>query len=267
MANILDRYGIKEVADVCFYHINATTKAPDYPVLVLDSLKVTSIEQTAETAEARGGKGNAKLIVWDYGKEITVNIEDALFSPQSLSIMFSDGSVKTPAGTDASKDYIQKSARVVVETTSSLPKLFIDGTKVTNATSLVYYKADGTGSMTSVTAGQVSVGDVLFATWNQPVNANTKQMITITPDSFPGTYYVTGDTKVRNQSTGADEYFQFIIPKAKMQAENTITMEADGDPSTFNMSLQILRPDNGEMVKFVKYDIDFGTVISVAAGD
>lgn len=43
-----------------------------------------------------------------------------------------------------------------------------------------------------------------------------------------------------------------------MQAEQTITMEAEGDPSTFNMSLQVLRPENKEMVKFIKYE--FGTV-------
>ena len=55
--------------------------------LYLDTLKVSTIEQTAENAEARGGKGNAKLIVWDFGKEITVNIEDALFSPISISLL------------------------------------------------------------------------------------------------------------------------------------------------------------------------------------
>ena len=39
-----------------------------------------------------------------------------------------------------------------------------------------------------------------------------------------------------------------------MQAEQTISMEAEGDPSTFNMSLQVLRPENGEMIKFIKYE-------------
>lgn len=29
------------------------------------TLKVSTIEQTAETTDARGGKGNAKLITWD----------------------------------------------------------------------------------------------------------------------------------------------------------------------------------------------------------
>ena len=66
MANnsILDRYGIKEVADVTFYKINSDSTIGD-PVLFLDTLKVSTIEQTAETVDARGGKGNPKLITWD----------------------------------------------------------------------------------------------------------------------------------------------------------------------------------------------------------
>ena len=54
MASILDRYGIKEVADVTFYKLDANGK-PAYPVLYLDTLKVSTIETTAESTEARGG--------------------------------------------------------------------------------------------------------------------------------------------------------------------------------------------------------------------
>jgi len=32
---------------------------------ILMTLKVSTIEQTAEQAEARGGKGNPPLIIWD----------------------------------------------------------------------------------------------------------------------------------------------------------------------------------------------------------
>lgn len=46
-----------------------------------------------------------------------------------------------------------------------------------------------------------------------------------------------------------------MFPKAKVTSENTITMEADGDPSTFSMSLQLQRPDDGIMMKIVKYDL------------
>lgn len=277
MADILQRYGIKEVADVTFYHINSKTNEPDYPVLVLDSLKVTSIEQTAETAEARGGRGNAKLIVWDFGKEITVNIEDALFSPKSLAIMFADGKVRGQETNSTEYGYIRRSARIVAPTTPTVttdfPVVKIDGVEVktdevyhttvsddgttTTAAGIGFYKNGGTTEVTDAT--KIEKGDVLFASWMHPVKS--KAIITITPDSFPGTYYVTGDTMIRSERNGEDSYFQFIIPKAKMQAEQTISMEAEGDPSTFNMSLQILRPENGEMVKFVKYefvDVDEG---------
>lgn len=55
---------IKEVADVTFYNINSDGSI-GVPVLYLDTLKVSTIEQTAETADARGGKGNPKLVTWD----------------------------------------------------------------------------------------------------------------------------------------------------------------------------------------------------------
>ena len=252
MTDVLQRYGIKEVADVTFYHIDKDTNKPDYPVLVLDSLKVTSIEQTAETSEARGGKGNAKLIVWDFGKEITVNIEDALFSPKSLAIMMGEGNVS-----ESSEKLIRRSARVVCTTTGSAPEIKLDGKTVKSDEVFIDADKSGTGitfyrddkKTTDFVEGQV-----YFAVWYHPVAS--KSIITITPDSFPGTYYVTGDTMVRSERNGEDEYFQFIIPKAKMQAEQKISMESEGDPSTFNMSLQVLRPESGNMIEFIQYGFE-----------
>lgn len=48
----------------------------------------------------------------------------------------------------------------------------------------------------------------------------------------PGTYKIVGDTFMRSEKTGKDEPFQFIIGKAKVASEVTITLEAEGDPST-----------------------------------
>jgi hypothetical protein len=95
-------------------------------------------------------------------------------------------------------------------------------------------------------------GQKAFVTYT--VKATTKTIV-ISGDSFPGTYYVVGDTYARSEITGEDEFFQFIIPKAKMQSEVTLTMEAEGDPSTFNMSLKVLRPAAGDMMRLVKYSI------------
>lgn len=45
------------------------------------------------------------------------------------------------------------------------------------------------------------------------------------------------------------------MPKGKVVGENTITLEAEGDPSVFNMSVEVLRPADGTMMKLIKYSL------------
>lgn len=250
MANILERYGIKEVADVTFYEINENDPSkPGKPVLYLDTLKVSTIEQTAEEAEARGGKGNPPLIIWDYGKEITVTLEDALFSAKSMAIMFGDGSTDT-----------------VSTITKTFPKREVHSTDYTTFTVEINRKTytlsspsfyDETGSAVTVTNSS-TFDSCAYVTAEMNAQGN---IIEISASTFPGTYYVTGDTYARSETGGIDEFFQFIIPKAKMQSENTITLEAEGDPSVFNMNLRVMRPADGKMMKLVKYDLTGGTKV------
>ena len=254
MANILDKYGIKEVADVMFYEIDPTTGEASKPVLYLDTLKVSTIEQTAEEAIAKGGKGNAPLITWDYGKDINVTLEDALFSAKSMAIMFGNSTV------DTSMSVLKKTVawRAAASTTlaSAQPSKF-EGPQgkeyeIKAAYNPVTYNATGSSI---ADADNVEVGQTYYTTFDMPiVGAYT---IDISANSFPGTYYVTGDTYARSEISGTDEFFQFIIPKAKVKSENTITLEAEGDPSVFNLSLHVLRPaGGGAMMKLVKYDME-----------
>ena len=284
MASILDRYGIKEVADVTFYEINADG-TQGKPVLFLDTLKVSTIEQTAETVDARGGKGNPKLITWDYGKEITVNIEDALFSPKSMAIMLGNGvaTAKTSGtvtrtitgrvGANGTIDYL--TADVYDTSEQGAVRKKIDMMNDSARSGMIAFTAagititkvttEGGTELTDGTSGSGwSRGDVqtavasysgqkVFITYTQPVQ---KSEIVISGDTFPGTYYVTGDTYARSDTTGKDSFFQFVIPKCKMTAENTITLEAEGDPSTFSMNLTVLRPEDGNMMTLVQYDLE-----------
>lgn len=249
MANILDRYGIKEVADVTFYELNASGQ-PTKPALYLDTLKVSTIEQTAEEATANGGKGNAPLIVWDYGKEITVTLEDALFSAKSLAIMFGDGEVKTVA---TNAKIMRTESFVATSATAPTTWQYKALGNAYTATNISIYDAKG-----DKVSGALTVNDTYFITYDVAVEVAKTGVIEISANSFPGTYYVTGDTYARNEASGRDEFFQFIIPKAKVQSENTITMEADGDPSVFNMNLKVLRPRDGVMMKLVKYELSGG---------
>lgn len=240
MATILDRYGIKEVADVTFYKINSDGSM-GAPVLYLDTLKVSTIEQTADQAEARGGKGNPPLVIWDYGKEINVTLEDALFSAKSMAIMFGDGNVKDFDSSEIIKTLNKANVKD--------GKFEMAGKSYALPTSISYFHADGTaGASDSWDYCQFKLADVDGVS----LDGGT---IEISANSFPGTYYVTGDTYARSETTGEDEFFQFIIPKAKVLSENTITLEAEGDPSVFNMNLRVMRPADGKMMKLVKYTV------------
>lgn len=263
MASILDRYGIKEVADVTFYELNEAGE-PMHPVLYLDTLKVSTIEQTAELGEARGGKGNAALIAWDYGKEITVTLEDALFSAKSMAIMFGNGSIDE-YGNEENPGLIMKTEQFVA-TGTTVPT---EGNSVSgwrhqyegpdgrlyNKVNPKFYDAKGA----QVTAFEK--GQKYFCSFDLEI---TGSVIEISANSFPGTYYVTGDTYARSEANGKDEFFQFIVPKAKVQSENTLTLEAEGDPSVFNMSLRVLRPADGKMMKLVKYNLVEGDEANLA---
>ena len=257
MANILDRYGIKEVADVTFYELS-NSGMPTHPVLYLDTLKVSTIEQTAEEAEASGGKGNAALIAWDYGKEINVTLEDALFSAKSMAIMFGNGKVKSfdsSAASGNTGDYIMKTVQILVTEDGKDPNgthwVGPDGKKY-EMINPKYYDAEGK----AVKVADLKKETRYLCTFDLKASG---AVIEVSGNSFPGTYYVVGDTFARSEASGNDEMFQFIIPKAKVTSENTITLEAEGDPSVFNMSLKVLRPADGIMMKLIKYELAGGT--------
>lgn len=262
MASILDRYGIKEVADVTFYELDGNGN-PTNPVLYLDTLKVSTIEQTAESSDATGGKGNSPLISWDFGKEITVTLEDALFSAKSMAIMFGNGQVKSYSGSSA---YIMKT-EIFTATATAVPVEGADASgwkyRYEGPDGKLYTKInpkfyDAAGAIVST----LEAGTKYFCVFDILVDGS---IIEVGANTFPGTYYVTGDTFARSEASGKDEFFQFIVPKAKIQSENTITLEAEGDPSVFNMNLKVLRPADGKMLKLVQYNALNGSEVSDSA--
>ena len=240
MANIFEQYGIKEVADVTIYKI---TKDGEVPFLFLDTLKVSTLEQTAEQTDARGGKGNPKLISWDYGKEINVTLEDALYSPASMALMW--GGDKAAWAT----------ASTVTKMLKHTPTADGEVTTVTDGLGKTwnvvgYFDEKGAYTTSALTATKDKTYTVMVET-----TAAVAKTLTIEADDFPGTYKLVGDTQARNRETGEDEYFQFVIPRAKMSAEQTLTLEAEGDPTTFNLNMTVLRPQSGKMIELIQYNL------------
>ena len=298
--NIFDKYGIKEVANVQFEALETDLKAGVYKgdiVLFLDTLKVSTVETSAESTDATGGWGNPKLITWDYGKEITLTLEDALMSLESLRFMLG-GAIHKP---EANKPVIVRHTEEVVCGENGVvpkPKDHLTDVELTPAASTghpIRLINITKGYRTQITSGSIdgtkaikfknpkmiatnssqeeanteltAEGDHIRIFWDEVITTESTNEqaieVTISPDTFPGTYKVVGDTFMRSQETGKDEPFQFVINKAKVLSNVTITLQAEGDPSTFEMTLNVLRSTNergeNEMMKLVRYSLGSGS--------
>lgn len=279
MAIILDKYAIKEVADVMFYELDSKG-APSAPVLYLDTLKTSTLSQSSETVDARGGKGNVKLLTWDTNKELTIELTDALFSAKSLGIMFG-GTMKV----NGNKQEVLKTLKAgdIASADATFASFELRGqTYYIAKTSVTTFKyAEGSAVPTAVASPDWDTKDFDFATFDLLDCALTKAAPTISNGEVSGTamkngveinigaefgdntYYITGDTYARNYQSGKDEFLQFVIPKGKVSAEDvSLTMEADGDPAEFAMTVNCLKAADGSMVKLIKYELDSNLVSS-----
>lgn len=226
------------------------------PVLYLDTLKVTNLNQTAQKSQAEGGRGNGKLITWDYGKEITLHFEDALFTPASMAALWAGGNSPAEAvqDTDVVNRYNKYTAKrnfiVPAGNSEGIPS---EGEVTAQAVYIDPETLQPYQDGTPIAKGEVYIKFTRSVGYNG--NAIAKEII-VSAESFPGTYRVVGETVVRNKKTGKDESFQIIIAEAKMTSESTaIELSADGDPVVFSFDMDVQRPENGEMVKFVQFEI------------
>ncbi len=408
--NLFQKYGIKEVSDVVFYSINEIGDEVFYtPVLFLDTLKVSTLEKSAQKVSAQGGKGNKKLITWNYGKEITLNLEDALFSPASMSMIwggllesklskytsaivkcnmankygilhYSIKAYPSPALTDEeweivfevaeennldsgsgnqnatkyiktneNSSYVAENRNSLIykyfkrkwttETQKAMPQSIIDAiikkidsldkvgtietdihdlevidrmekcivkdrkgleisTKKQKENLLRYYKDDKTSSYTIFydaktmlpllqvnDAGKVlgwdgdkdddndgileetdkfriKIGTVYYK-WTRTVKYKEAEddgilgrTLVIDAETFPDDYKIVGETYIREQKTGKDQRYQFTIHRANVSSDTSITLQADGDPTTFSMQIDVLTPPNDIQMELKQYNVE-----------
>ena len=87
--NLFTQYGIKEVADVTIYSIMEFGDEKFYlPVLYLDTLKISNVEEKSSNVKSQGGYGNTRIAAWDFNKTIDLKVKDALFTPASISLIW-----------------------------------------------------------------------------------------------------------------------------------------------------------------------------------
>jgi len=240
--NILDKFGFKEVCDVCLYNIDHTTGDPTNPVLFLDTLKISTIETNCQQTDATGGQGNGVLLSWDYGKDIVVNFSDALFSMKSLSVL---------------------NGTAVVESENGIVRQGIEfgGTRVPNTF------IGPNGKRHFIPSDRIIYDPEGHVVEEQDLQSDQKYIMcfTLTPRhfygvpvtarDFPGVYYMVGETIARNLKNNEDEFCQLIIPKIKIYNDFNFELTSS-DPTVFSFRGRALSTSEKRMMSLVKYDVD-----------
>jgi hypothetical protein len=231
MANL--QYGLKEVANVIFFDVE-TNK----PVIFFDTLKVSTIENESESAEARGGQGNNKLLSWDFGRTANLTLQDALLSDNSLA-MLAGTEVQTTGVTAVGVE--GNDGKLVVETGKiTLKETPIEGSvTVFLAPNGIITEEATVGTITGaeVTLTGATDGAKVMAFYEYEAGAGATQ-VTFSGNDFPSTYRVVGETVSRGRD-GKDHKMQFVIPQAKLQSSFSLTMDVE-NVSVFDFNLEVL---------------------------
>ena len=101
------------------------------------------------------------------------------------------------------------------------------------------------------------IKSLTIANNNKQING---QKIVIKADTWPGSYMMVGETYIRNRDTGKDEHMQIVIPQAKVKSDQTLTLQADGEPTVFNLSLEVAQPRSKTMMEINTYETELKMV-------
>ena len=258
------KFGVREICDVVLrakgtVKVGETTFSHDEPVIYFDSAKTSTVEGSATTVYATGGRGNNKLLAWEGEKSVTFTMEDALLSPLGFSILSGAGlidasmskpiyvhtTLKTRAKVGASDQVSINLKEAMGDNLKSN-----QGQDIADKPAYAFIMEKGE-IKTRLDAATPTSGTVVFEV---PSEYNENDEITvlvdfyvkassgayemdITPDKFGGYYYLEASTLFRRQDTGKDMAATFIIPKVKIQSNFTFSMASSGDPSTFTFTM------------------------------
>lgn len=243
-------WAIRAVAKATFYDLK-TGKAK----VQLKNLKTSGIENSADTVYAQGGEGNNKIVGFSGNRGAKVPLQDAVFTNEVIAMM---------TGNDIKKGVapiIQRDEIKIINNKATLN--FTPATPVNGLNSVYLLSNEGThedeiefatGALSkgtySITGKELTFFDGEFednteiVAYYKTQSGASAKTITISSDKFAGTYRVILDVIVRAVGDKQDYAAQIDITNAKMEDGWKIDMAAGGDPSVFDIPLEILKPQN-----------------------
>ena len=236
---IFEQYGIKEVADVCIYsiHKKQDNSGDVYyvPALYLDTLKVSSVEKTAENVWAQGGLGNSRLICWDYGKQINLTLEDALCTPASLGLCWGgvlgadwkDGKLDQKLGITWNTDKVERLER--------MEKAFYP--RNDKETSSISYLLPQTKADRNTTAkdGIISTSQIVDGT-------NISGFGMVKNHSYKWTLYIESD--IRSVATVPNKFFDIYGHSYAIDDTAQVIVDSNPDNDKFHVIYKLLKTEN-----------------------
>ena len=251
------KFGVREICDVVLrakgtVKVGETTFSNDEPVIYFDSAKTSTVEGSATTVYATGGRGNNKLLAWEGEKSVTFTMEDALLSPLGFSILSGAGLVDAAQVDGGMK--VHTTLTTVVDVTDGIVVNLgeLTGKEIANEKAYAFVMKDGqiverlepaipSGGTVTFTrnrkaAGPLTGAQTVMVDFYVSVESGAVEM-TIEPDKFGGFYYLEASTLFRRQDNGQDMAAAFVIPKVKIQSNFTFSMASSGDPSTFTFTM------------------------------
>ena len=134
------KFGIRECCDVVLkakanQKIGNKVFYKGEPVCYFDTLKTSSLEGSATTTYATGGRGNARLMAWEGERTLTFTMEDALISPESFMILSGAGLIEGKSGTEDNP--ADPKSMIQVHNMETTDDIYIDATSTEKA---VYVK-------------------------------------------------------------------------------------------------------------------------------
>lgn len=244
LTHFKEKFGIVTVVNATFYAVDT-----EVPLISFDTLKMSNITSEGQQKEIRGGQGAELLLQYDFGRTANVEITDALVSMGSLEYLF--------GGTLSSGDFTAlrrvEGTLVTISSATSFPQAIVDLSIDSNTTAIIIEadgtkeKITGTGALPTVTSYAAGDKFVLWYKDTYTTAENTREMVLKATD-FPPTVRFVGETIVLDADKGQKVAFQIEIPKLKLNANFTLSLDAEGDPSVFDFS-GVALSHNGDLLK------------------
>lgn len=256
-----NQWAIRDVATATFFDLK-TGKAK----VQLSNLKSSGIENTGTVVYARGGSGNPKVVGFSGDREAKINLQDCVFTNEVLAMM---------TGNEVKKGIIAVHQREMLKVTANKVTLSYSPATVDTLISVYKAEADGThgveftkavgstpasgeykvaGKEVTFNASELADGDEVIVYYQAKTDASAKT-ITVSTDKFAGTYKLVLDVLVRDVHTKEDFAAQIVAGAAKLTDGWKIEAKADGDPSVFDIPIELMKPVNSkELYSMTIYD-------------